>query len=71
MAALIVFEGEGARVLTPEVGRERVGVGKQRVVDGVGLLSGDIKEHGPWDVERVAGLGVFHQRVFRLNLGGG
>src|SRR5262245_13105895 len=68
MTALIVFEGEGASVLSPNRRGQAVGVRKQADVNIDLLPSCYLEENGRGGVKRVVGFGVIAGRVLRLKL---
>ena len=68
MAALVVFEGEGAAVLAPHQIGQVVGIREQPRVDGDLLLAADVEEHRLFEIELIARLGVLRGPMFRLQL---
>ena len=71
VAALVVFEGDGAAVLAPLEARQVVRVGEERVVDGELGARREVEDDRLRQRQRVAGLRVDVDRVFRLQLIGG
>ena len=71
VAALVVFEGDGAAVLAPLEARQVVRVREERVVDGELVSRRDVEDDRLRQRQRVAGLRVDVDRVFRLQLVGG